>query len=475
MRKPKTTLLERIIRFFSQPLLKNSEQLDCEKRSVDSGKADDINSATGDSLTASQSGKKSILLLSTQPANREELTQQLKTWDHPLTICDNASTAMEYLARSPDGSFPWQYVIVDQRQLESDPLSIAHHLKAIQPLASPVLILVGPVMPEERQNQLLEAGYNKLLATPLSKPALFHALQGNNSPIHDQPGVSCLLTKFEQNHPRMISKSILLATQDPDTRDSALTILENEGHVVCISENGQQALNALESNVFDLAIVDADLPNLSGLQVINIHHLDCPVEHWMPFILLTEEDQTDNSQYYEYSRIKACLSKPLHPQKLVKTLHDLIQSSNHKLRQIKPISIKEQLEPSQTTAQEVAPILDKGLLKNLEEIGANSNFIPHLVNLFEENGRLILTELQEAVYDNDVAAFREQAHLMLDNASHLGAMALYKQSLNASQISQEQFVDEGDLVVDQIRTTFSITDRALQRYLANTKNSLSRS
>ena len=475
MKKSKTTLLERIIQFFSQPQLKNSEQLDGGQPSLDSGKANDINSAANSSLAPTQAGDNSILLLSTQSANREELVQQLETWDHPLTICDNTTAAIELLAQSPDNTCSWQYVIVDQRQLETDPLEIAHRLASKQLLDSVVLILVGPMMPEERQNQLLGSGYKKLLATPLSKRALFNALQGNNRPISNQPGVSCLFTKFEQNQPRMISKSILLATHDKDTKDSALTALENEGHVVCISENGHQALNALESHVFDLAIVDADLPNLSGLQVINIHHLDCPVEHWMPFVLLTEEDQTDTSQYYEYSRIKACLSKPLHPQKLVKTLYDLVQSSNHKPRPIKQQSIKEQLDTPPTATKEVAPILDKGLLKNLEEIGANSNFIPHLINLFEENGHLILTELQEAVYDSDVAAFREQAHLMLDNASHLGAMALYKQSLNASQISQDQFDDEGDLVVDQIRTTFSITDRALQRYLADTKNSLSRS
>jgi CheY-like chemotaxis protein len=45
----------------------------------------------------------------------------------------------------------------------------------------------------------------------------------------------------------------------------ASILLERQGHTVTVTENGQQALDVLESQSFDLVLMDVEMPVMDGL------------------------------------------------------------------------------------------------------------------------------------------------------------------------------------------------------------------
>lgn len=61
---------------------------------------------------------------------------------------------------------------------------------------------------------------------------------------------------------------ILLADDDPVFREVTVLMLEAQGYEVVPVDDGQQALDALAGDPFDLAIIDIYMPNRDGLEVI---------------------------------------------------------------------------------------------------------------------------------------------------------------------------------------------------------------
>ena len=64
----------------------------------------------------------------------------------------------------------------------------------------------------------------------------------------------------------MSDLKILVAEDGRVNQMAARLTLEEAGHVVTIVEDGQQAIEAVESGHFDVVLMDVFMPNMSGLE-----------------------------------------------------------------------------------------------------------------------------------------------------------------------------------------------------------------
>ncbi|MCF6281670.1 MAG: hypothetical protein L3J28_05565 [Candidatus Polarisedimenticolaceae bacterium] len=421
--------------------------------------------------SSSREMQQNVLLISADQNNRDELTEQLNTWGYQVEWHHSAEEALYRLTASTDSGY-FQFLILDRRHLDVDPKKFIIKLQHLQLLDEITTILVGPQQFKREQALLTDAGYHFQVATPLDTRILFTALHAQVQDTENSADVPNLLEKFNESYPRLPAKRILLAVHDDETIELVTTTLESQGHIISIAEDGQQALIALETEIFDIVVIDKELPLLSGMQVINIHHLDCPTDQWKPFILLFEKGIHEN---YQSSRIKAHLTKPINSQQLTKTLHDLAHQ-----QYIAPINRPtEQPRLQRHTPSishiEKATLVDQSILKELDAMGTDSNFIHQLIHLFEEDGRTTINELAEAVESNDFTHFKEVIHLLLDSSSFLGTTQLYELSLSASQIDQSRFTSSATHMLKEIEATFNATNFELFQYLSKKTDSLSNS
>ncbi len=64
--------------------------------------------------------------------------------------------------------------------------------------------------------------------------------------------------------------NILVIDDERSIRNTLKDILEFEKHTVVLAENGKQGLKAIESNTFDLIFSDIKMPEMDGLELLNI-------------------------------------------------------------------------------------------------------------------------------------------------------------------------------------------------------------
>ena len=65
-----------------------------------------------------------------------------------------------------------------------------------------------------------------------------------------------------------MSKSILVVDDNDDVRELLLHILRGEHHQATGAANGEEALVALDSQHFDLALLDVMMPGISGIDLL---------------------------------------------------------------------------------------------------------------------------------------------------------------------------------------------------------------
>jgi len=63
--------------------------------------------------------------------------------------------------------------------------------------------------------------------------------------------------------------NLLVVEDDPDFRETCTRWMTRKGHFVHAAANGHEALEACDRKVFDVAIVDMNMPGLSGLEVLD--------------------------------------------------------------------------------------------------------------------------------------------------------------------------------------------------------------
>lgn len=61
---------------------------------------------------------------------------------------------------------------------------------------------------------------------------------------------------------------ILIADDEESIRDLVKEVLSGDGHEFLLAENGAQALELLRSQGADLAIIDRNMPGMSGIEVV---------------------------------------------------------------------------------------------------------------------------------------------------------------------------------------------------------------
>ncbi len=67
----------------------------------------------------------------------------------------------------------------------------------------------------------------------------------------------------------ILLNSILIVDDDPGIRNMLSSVLNNEGYSVEVVENGKEAIKTCEKYPYDVALIDIELPDIKGTELLN--------------------------------------------------------------------------------------------------------------------------------------------------------------------------------------------------------------
>ena len=416
-----------------------------------------------------------ILLVTNDQSDRHHLIHHLTGWQARLNTCNNSVRAFTSLVSAADEGTPYHIALVDQLHLDMEPKQFAASTRSEASLHDLSLIHIGPESSHTSDQQLLNAGFSCTLNTPIDKTLLFNALHAaGNTTAERPPAIASFINHYARERSTLPPLDILVAATFPNSKQ-IYRILKQSGHLIFTVENGEQALNALDSHYFDLTIMELEMPVMSGAEAIKLYRFTRPHDTWMPFIILTPEASPENILKCSQADADACLTGPTAAQPLLATIKQVFSETGKQGKRTKTRSRTtiNSGEPG-PSAPVNSPVLGRSRLRDLEELGSGQEFVHNLIESFLQDSENLLKNMEDAYVKKDYQAYTDHAHAFKDSAGSLGALAMYKISVTASRLREDDFQENGGRLIYDIHIAVESTRKALMDYLSEQDSSVSR-
>ena len=116
-------------------------------------------------------------------------------------------------------------------------------------------------------------------------------------------------------------QSIIVIDDQEEIRTSIEAILSDEGFLVETAKNGKEAINASKTTQFDLAIVDINLPDIEGTELLRKLRDNQPK---MATLIVTGQPSLENAIKSVNNKADGYLLKPFEPRTLIETIRKIL-------------------------------------------------------------------------------------------------------------------------------------------------------
>jgi two-component system sensor histidine kinase RpfC len=406
-----------------------------------------------------------VLMISSGTGNRSLVLGYLKIWEVELSMAENAAQAFALLVNASHSDKPFHTVLVDQEHLDMYALQFIAAARSEPSLFDLSLVLIRTKEDSKSADEYLKAGYAYVLDSPVEKRLLFNALHASTTAQHyENEGVISLNDRYKRHAGMRQSGLKILVAEDNAINQKVISkILESGGHRPTLVANGEQALDALGRESFDLVILDMQMPVVSGLEVIKIYRFTCPKDSPVRFLILTANATTEAMNECREAGADGYLTKPIDPAKLLNQIDRLAPKGTDGAKQAKLVSA-----PAGVISNATAPsdhVLNDATLASLEIMGKRSSFIPELIHGFLQDTERLLGEMETALRGKKYGEFKDLVHAIKGSAGSVGAQALYDICASVQDSSDEALRNNASSLMHDLITQYESARYELLAYL----------
>ncbi len=380
-----------------------------------------------------------VLRVANTISNQTNATNYMR--ELKVNVWDVASmqNAKEILDHKPDS---YEMILMDGLT-QSHTLAEQVNAIASDPKHADKLILV--IQPESDHVQHLNLDQDiYVLTEPLDKQLFIHTLYASRMNSHSE--IEAIIDTGIVASSRQLN--ILVAEDNPVNGMVIGRILDKNGHHHHLVVNGNEALDALHHNNYDLVIIDMHMPMLGGIDTYKRytkHHAgDAPI----PFIMLTANATVEARKQCEDVGIKYFLTKPISSKALINAIN---MATHQEIAHTLTNGID-----AQTECNNIAGPIDTHTVIQIIRMAPDYNFLLQLHQSMNNYGHFMLDKMAQANRNEDLKEFKEVAHALKGASISLGMLQLTKLLQQAENITSGRFHTHGSEYVDKLKSTFNI-------------------
>jgi two-component system sensor histidine kinase RpfC len=407
------------------------------------------------------------LVLSSEPEVAESLRAHLSGWGVHVATVDRSAQAFARIVGSSNAGAPFDFVLAVGEGLDMDPAGFARAVRSDSTIHESRLILV--TRGKDGGEPVAAEGYSAALPAPVNKTMLFNALHFSHvGALVDDPTVGNLAERYRRKNGGGRKLRVLVAEDNRTNQMVIGKILERAGLDFKIVANGEEVLDVLKAETFDIALLDLHMPVMGGIEAAKLSRFMSPGSPRMPIVALTADATPEARAECEEAGMDACLTKPIDTRKLFDLFETLVPGGGAVRRS--PEEGAPEAEAAASEGPEAPPSLDPRYLRELSDLGGNSDFVVRLAWTFLKGSKEKVRGLERAVADRDVEKARELAHALKGNSGQIGAIALMLACERFSGIAAGELERNGGTYLEEVKEELSRARTALDEYLG-TRNS----
>jgi len=392
--------------------------------------------------------------------NSHGITHALSAWPLKYEVERNPSAAVQKLFDSFTCD-AFTTIIIDSEYLGDSTEYFIRMIDSDSRTKDLPVLMIKNSSAENDFNGDNDYHYASIISTPIDKSSLFNALHATGICKIENDGVTNLFDHFQSNKEMIRSLKILVAEDNQTNQLVIRKILERANNTVHIVNNGQEALDALDKNRYDLIIMDMQMPIMGGIEAAKIYNFSTHSADRTPIIILTANVTKEALRECQDARIDSYLTKPIEINKLLGAIHSLTAEPSTIHTQTGEPDTSD-VEP-ETIEPEIA-LLNINTLGDLRELSYDGDFIITLINGFLNDAKQLLDDMEQAVSEKRYDSFRESAHALKGSAGSIGAMRLYDYCKDGQDLygSDSEYVQ----ILRSVSATFLETKICLIDYMS---------
>ena len=274
-----------------------------------------------------------VLIVDDNQTNRVILREMITAWQMRPTAVDSGESALEAMERAYQERDPFALVLLDCHMPGMDGFALAEKIRISPHVSHATIMMLTSGGRGSDASRCLELGIADYLIKPIKQSELMdsilRALNLTETVVEKPEGEIGTLSATSMKELR-----ILLAEDNEINQLLALRLLEKQGHTVMIVGNGQEALDAIALEHFDIVLMDVQMPIMGGFEVTEaIRAQEREGSSRLPIIAMTANAMKGDRERCLESGMDGYVSKPIQALKLYEEIGRVIPVSIETKRQ----------------------------------------------------------------------------------------------------------------------------------------------
>jgi len=375
----------------------------------------------------------------------------------------SAASGAEGVKVVTEGKEPVDLVLMDFLMPDMDGFEAARIIKSLKSLDYvPKIIMVSALARGDLSQREGAEHLDGILTKPVSPSHLFDALMG----AFGHEVVRTMRSKRASGESivellRPIRGARILVVEDNEINQQvAKELLEQEGFVVDIANNGQEAVDLLKPGRYDCVLMDVQMPVMDGYTATRKIRADQNFKE-LPILAMTANATVDDREKALASGMNKHIAKPINPRELFEVLLEWIEHRKDEARDVQAVSGEiDGLLPASL------PGID--LSVGLGHVADNAAlFKKLLMDFYADHGNDIDT-LREAISAGNDETAQRLAHTIKGISGTLGAGEMQQQAMQLETAIQEGLGDEYSDLINKLEQVMAPVLEGLS-YLAATE------
>jgi len=371
----------------------------------------------------------SALVVDDNATNRRILEQMLTNWEMKPQAVDGGREAISAMKEAARSGHPFVVLLVDVQMPGMDGFSLVERMRQEAEVGNPAILMLTSSGQRGDAARCRELGISAYLTKPVKQSELWDALMLIFGAQVMGEDASPLITRhlLRENRRRL---RILLAEDNAVNQKVAVRMLEKRGHYVTVVGNGTEALAAVESQPFDLVLMDVQMPEMDGLEATAaIREQEKTSGQHLPIIAMTAHAMEGDRERCLAAGMDGYVPKPVASHELFAAIDGLAAGIFHPQEGLPMPSGERKL-------------LDEESL--LARVDGDLELLKELIQGFLEERPNMVAAISDALAHEDAKATERAAHALKGVLGVLGAT-----SASEAALALEALGRRGDLTGSQ--------------------------
>ena len=376
--------------------------------------------------------------------------ETIETFGFEIQLVDSGKKCIEELQNNK-----YDLLIVDWLMNEMDGLEVIKTIKNNIAISDIPIIMISAIGNEDVAQEALELGVSHFISKPYTHSTLFDTIMEIFGKEIRPPRTRIEKVEKHLKALQKITGATILLTEDNEINQQVATeLLEDEGFVVEIANNGKEAVDMIAASGspsrYSLVFMDLQMPIMDGLTATKeIRKLN--QYNNVPIISMTADAVSGVKEKCLEAGMIDMVTKPIDPDEMYEAMVKWIKPGKKKKDQRNNLSdveagVKEKSDKLKENEIEIPGIPGLNIKKALSRLNNKKKLYLSILEKFYSNNQNIVAKIKSTLAKEDYETAQRLIHTLKGAAGNIGADEIYEQTkkVEKSIISRDikRFNDE---------------------------------